>query len=149
MRIIQAERQDCGAILALQYLAYQSEAKLLQNDDIPPLRQTLEEVEQEHQDGTMLKAVDEDGALVGSVRGHMQGDTFFIGKLIVHPTQQKKGIGRRLLAEIERLHPGLRYELFTSDKSARNLEFYERAGYTKCKEVQIMPTLKFIYLEKR
>ena len=41
MNIEKAEREDLQEILDLQYLAYQSEARLLNNMDIPPLKQTL------------------------------------------------------------------------------------------------------------
>ena len=40
MRITEAETEDMKEILDLQYLAYQSEAKLFNNWDIPPLKQT-------------------------------------------------------------------------------------------------------------
>ena len=43
--ITKAEKNDLEEILKLQYLAYQSEAALFGNKDIPPLKQTLEEVE--------------------------------------------------------------------------------------------------------
>mgnify|MGYP002520345010 FL=1 len=42
--IKKAEKKDLKEILALQYLAYQSEAKLFGSMDIPPLKQTIEEV---------------------------------------------------------------------------------------------------------
>ena len=45
--IQRAKREDLPEILALQYLAYQSEAKLLQNPNIPPLKQTLSQLEEE------------------------------------------------------------------------------------------------------
>lgn len=39
--IVKADREDLDEILRLQYLAYQSEAALLGNMDIPPLKQTI------------------------------------------------------------------------------------------------------------
>ena len=42
--IKKAQKEDLEKILELQYLAYQSKAKLLGNMDIPPLKQTIEEV---------------------------------------------------------------------------------------------------------
>ena len=56
--IKKAQKEDLEKILGLQYLAYQSEAKLFGNMDIPPLKQTIEEVYDEFQKGTILKAVD-------------------------------------------------------------------------------------------
>lgn len=41
--IVKAEYKDLQDILNLQYLAYQSEAKLFGSKDIPPLKQTLDE----------------------------------------------------------------------------------------------------------
>lgn len=57
--IKKAQKEDLKEILDLQYLAYQSEAKLFGNMEIPPLKQTIEEVYEEFQKGTILKAVDE------------------------------------------------------------------------------------------
>ncbi len=147
-KIIQAEQSDLKQILELQYLAYQSEAKLLNNYDIPPLKQTFEELQMEFQSGIFLKAVSEEDKIIGSVRGYINDNTLHIGKLIVHPAYQGKGIGTKLLAEIEQFYPKARYELFTSDKSIKNLDLYKKNGYTIFSEKQITSDLKFIYLEK-
>lgn len=42
--IKKAQKEDLEKILELQYLSYRSEAKLFGNMDIPPLKQTVEEV---------------------------------------------------------------------------------------------------------
>ena len=143
-----AEPSDLATILELQYLAYQSEAKLLNNPSIPPLLETLDELEQEYKEGIILKAVGANNTIIGSVRGRVKDGTLFIGKLIVHPECQGKGIGSRLLSEIEIHCPQARYELFTSDKSVRNISLYERMGYIKFMERQVSSDLRFIYLEK-
>ena len=59
--IVQAEEADLEAILELQRLAYQSEARLLNDFSIPPLMQTLEEMKEELRNGVFLKAVDAGG----------------------------------------------------------------------------------------
>ncbi len=99
--IEKAQKEDLKEILELQYLAYQSEAKLFGDMDIPPLKQTLEEVYAEFEKGTILKEMDENGVIIGSVRAYQDGETVYIGKLMVHPEMQKKGIGTKLLSEIE------------------------------------------------
>jgi ribosomal protein S18 acetylase RimI-like enzyme len=148
MIIMNAELKDLQEILDLQYLAYQSEAKIHNNYSIQPLVQTLEEVEQEFHQGTILKGIDKDGAIIGSVRGYVEGDTLYIGKLIVHPDCQGQGFGGQLLKGIEQVYPNLRYELFTSNKSIKNLGIYEHVGYVRFKEKELSPELKLIYLEK-
>lgn len=129
-------------------MAYQSEAKLLNNFTIPPLKQTLQEIQSEYDKGTILKIIDDNDKIIGSVRGYTENGTLYIGKLFVHPSWQGKGIGTELLKEIERLCPHNHCELYTSSKSTNNLRLYEQVGYKMFKEQEISPELTFIYLEK-
>ena len=149
MKLEKAVLDDLPDILKLQYLAYQSEAELNNNYDIPPLKQTLEEVVREYHKGTVLKAADEEKGIIGSVRAYAENGTLFINKLIVHPDFQGKGLGTRLLREIETLCPQPRYELFTGAKSERNLYLYQKSGYVRFKSETIAPGLTLVYLEKK
>ena len=146
--IDKAQENDLQEILALQYIAYQSEAKLFNNMDIPPLKQTIDEVYDEFSKGTFLKAVDEKGVIIGSVRAYQENNTVYIGKLMVHPNMQKKGLGTKLLLAIEAKYPNKRYELFTSTKSISNIKLYEKLGYKIFKKEAISQELQFVYLEK-
>ena len=146
--IKKAQKEDLEKILELQYLAYQSEAKLFGNMDIPPLKQTIEEVYDEFHKGIILKAVDEEGLIIGSVRAYQENGTVYIGKLMVHPKMQKKGIGTKLLLEIENVYPNQRYELFTSTKSVNNIRLYEKLGYKIFKEEAVSQDLIFVYMRK-
>lgn len=148
MRIVEADWSDLPAILELQYLAYQSEADLLGTRDIPPLKQSLAELEAESRQGTILKTENEAGQIVGSVRGRAEGPTLFIGKLMVHPEWRRRGLGGDLLQAMENHIPSLRYELFTSSRSLDNLKLYERRGYTRFKEIDLSDQLRLVYLEK-
>ena len=60
LKISKADIEDLQEILNLQYLAYQSEAALFGSRDIPPLKQTLDEVIEEYHKGIILKLVDTD-----------------------------------------------------------------------------------------
>ena len=132
----------------MQNLAYQSEAKLFGDMDIPPLKQTIEEVVEEFVQGTVLKVVDDSGDIIGSVRSYEENGTVYIGKLMVHPKMQKQGIGTQLLLAMENEFPNHRYELFTSSKSISNIRLYERLGYKIFKEEAVSEELQFVYLEK-
>lgn len=142
-----AERADLEEILQLQYLAYQSEAALFKSRDIPPLKETLDEVIEEFEAGTILKLV-EAGKIIGSVRASEKDGTVYIGKLMVHPTRQRRGYGRHLLEEIEKCYPGKRYELFTSTRSIDNISLYQKCGYKIYDNKVINDELEFVYLEK-
>ncbi|MBO5450463.1 MAG: GNAT family N-acetyltransferase [Coprococcus sp.] len=148
MVIVKAEKEDLQKILDLQYLAYQSEARLFDNQDIPPLKQTLADVENEHQKGLILKALDEDKTIIGSVRAFCDNGTVYIGKLMVHPSKQGQGIGTQLLLAMEKQYPKQRYELFTSTKSEKNIALYRKLGYKIFDEEQVTEELRFVYLEK-
>ena len=146
--IIKADKGDLSEILDLQYLAYQSEARLFDNEDIPPLKQTLADVENEYQRGIILKALDGDETIVGSVRAFCANGTVYIGKLMVHPSKQGQGIGTQLLIEMEKQYPKQRYELFTSTRSEKNIALYKKLGYTIFDEKQVTEELRFVYMEK-
>ncbi|MBR5649430.1 GNAT family N-acetyltransferase [Pseudobutyrivibrio sp.] len=148
MQISRAEKQDLEEILKLQYLAYQSEAALFGTNDIPPLKQTIEEVQEEYNNGIILKMHTDDNVIVGSVRARKEEDTAYIGKLMVHPDYQCCGYGSKLLSEIEKSFPDSRYELFTSTRSINNIRLYKKLGYKEFEEKKIDDELVFVYLEK-
>lgn len=145
--IHKAEKNDLQEILQLQYLAYQSEAELFGNKDIPPLKQTLSEVIDEFNNGIILKMVI-DNRIIGSVRAKEENDTVYIGKLMVHPDYRCKGYGSKLLSEIERCFPKKRYELFTSTRSVDNIRLYQKMGYTIFNRKAVNDELVFVYMEK-
>ena len=147
-KITRANLSDMEEILTLQYAAYQSEALIHNDFTIQPLRETLDEVIAEYKKGTVLKAV-QGGAIIGSVRACANSSTAYIGKLMVHPEHRGKGIGKSLLVAIEQEFPHMRYELFTSGKSDRNLHLYEAAEYVRFREETDAAGIRFVYLEKK
>lgn len=146
--ITKAETEDLKEILELQYLAYQSEAALFGNREIPPLKQTLEEVICEYNEGIILKLCDEQNRIIGSIRARENNGTVYIGKLMVHPDHRRKGNGSKLLYEIEKYFPDRRYELFTSTRSKDNIRLYERIGYKEFAQKAVDEELHFVYMEK-
>ena len=148
VRIEKAQIEDLQEILTLQYLSYQSEAALFGSQDIPPLKQTLDEVIDEYHSGIVLKLVDENNIIIGSIRAKENNGTVFISKLMVHPNCRGNGYGTRLLKEIEQYFPERRYELFTSTRSVNNIRLYERMGYKMFDKKSINDELTFVYMEK-
>ncbi|PWW04771.1 ribosomal protein S18 acetylase RimI-like enzyme [Paenibacillus cellulosilyticus] len=145
--ITRASISDATTILALQKLAYRSEAELYNDFNIEPLLQTLEQLEQQFDDHIILKAVIND-KIVGSVRAIERDGTCYIGKLMVSPECQNHGIGKLLMRQIEALQPHSRFELFTGFKSERNIALYQKLGYQIYCERVISPEFSLIYLEK-
>lgn len=146
--ISQSGRSDAKAILELQKMAYQSEARLYNDFSIPPLTQTLDDIEEQFQTHIFLKALNH-SAIIGSVRAYEMNGTCYIGRLIVHPDHQNKGTGKRLMSEIEkRFKKTERFELFTGSKSEKNIRFYQRFGYHIFKYEKLNDVIEFVYLEK-
>ena len=90
--------------------------------------ETTDEIIKEYTKQVFLKAI-KDHELVGSVRAYRDKGTVFIGRLIVRPNYQNQGIGTMLMRSIEYyFEDAKRFELFTGQKSIRNLHLYQKHG---------------------
>lgn len=149
VRIETATREDASDILAVQKLAFVSEAAIYNDNSIPPLTETVDEVLVAMSEETILKAV-RNGIIVGSVRGRLLPDgTCYVGRLVVHPNIQRMGIGTKLMAAIENRFPAAkRYELFTGNLSVINIKLYERLGYRVFCEKRLLETVNLVGMEK-
>ena len=156
MKILPAHEQDLVEILAVQKAAFAAEAHLVNDWSIPPLTQTLDELAGDWRKGIMLKALNEQDALVGTVRGHEAPDGFYIGRLAVLPQWQGRGCGSALLEAIiaqaqtraNTQTNSNRLVLFTSTKSERNLRLYERFGFRPFKKSVTATGVAVVWLEK-
>lgn len=131
MEISKAQKSDIPEILALQKVAFLPLAEALGNMQIQPLLQTAEEVAAEFDAGVILKCV-EGGKICGSVRAHIdEAGLCQVGKLVVAPEMQKRGIGKRLLLEIEKYFPDTeKFALFTGEITPHTRRLYEKLGYS-------------------
>ncbi len=148
--IAEAAAGDLPAIFALHQQAFQGEAQACYgNHRIRPLRMTLAEFVREAERATVLKAVD-GGRIVGSATIRLENGTCYIGSVVVRPESQNQGIGTRLMQAAEAYFQGVeRFELFTGEKSARNLYLYRKLGYRPFKIVREDELVNLIFLEKR
>jgi ribosomal protein S18 acetylase RimI-like enzyme len=148
MLIELAHVEDAQDVLDLQKLAYQSEAALYDDYSIPPLTQTIEQIRADFRQQVVFKAV-LDGRIVGSVRGSIQDGTCHIGRLVVHPDLQNRGIGQTLLSTMEKhFDQAHRFELFTGDRSERNLYLYSKCGYRIFRTERLTEKTTIVFLEK-
>lgn len=148
--IQQASQEDFPAILSLQFLAFGEVAERLGLGSIPPLKQTLENLQEEARHGVVFKYT-ENGRIVGSVRGCLDGkNVCHVGKLIVAPDCWNRGIGRQLMLTLEEHFRGQATGclLYTSADTPETLHLYGKLGYTELyrKEAGGMIT---VFLEKK
>lgn len=142
-----ATKNDLEDILGLQKLTYQENAIRYNDFTISPLTQSIEGLEEEAESSIILKVV-ENGKIIGSVRAFEKDGSCYIGRLIVHPGFQNRGIGKKLMKAIEKCFEGTRFELFTGHLDEKNLYFYEKLGYKRFREENISDALRLVYLEK-
>ncbi|MTJ92057.1 MAG: GNAT family N-acetyltransferase [Desulfovibrio sp.] len=152
MNILPVRQQDLSGILALQKAAFTAEAQLVNDWNIPPMTQTLDELAEDLRKGIILKAVNDGGALVGTVRGHLASDGFYIGRLAVLPQWQGRGCGSALLeaiiAHVKKQGQTNRLVLFTSTRSERNLRLYGRFGFRPFKKSTTATGVPLVWLER-
>jgi chorismate mutase/GNAT superfamily N-acetyltransferase len=141
---------DAQSILSLQKRAFIQEAERNGGDyNIPPLVQTLPEMQRDFSEYTILKATD-GSQTVGSVRAKQIQSTCHIGRLVVEPIFPKRGIGRLLMKSIEERFTSVTdYELFTGAKSIDNIGFYNKLGYVTEDEFGGPDDRKFVWLRKK
>ncbi len=126
--IARVTEADAGEVLTLQRAAFVSEAQIYGSADMPPLTQTLPEVEAElRSEGGLTARID--GRLVGAIRFVEDGDLLLIGRIAIAPDVQGLGIGRRLLEAAEQASTASEAELFTGSLSEANIRLYESCGY--------------------
>ncbi len=131
-----------------ELLAYESEARRYDDWSIPPLVETLDAVREHITRHAVLKATDGE-RIVGSVRGVVTDRVCEVGRLIVHPARQRRGIGAALLDAIERRVRDVdAFELFTGDRSVENMRLYERHGYVETHRRPVSPAVSLVYLRK-
>lgn len=147
--IKKATQADAKEILELQKLAYITEAKRYNDFSIEPLKQTLESMEQDIKNQTVLKAI-MDNKIVGSVRAHIKKDNIcYIGRLFVHPDYRRNGIGKHLMHNIEsKFSKTTCFSLFTGDKSRENINLYMSLDYYPTKIGNYNSKNKIIHMEK-
>ncbi len=126
-----ATRADAGELLVLQRCCWVQEALVNDTLAIPALHEDLAAVEADLAVWTTFVLRSADGRLVGAVRGRPDGDEWDVGRLMVAPDLQGRGLGRLLLAHVEAAAvPGTRaFRLFTGARSERNQRLYRKAGY--------------------
>jgi ribosomal protein S18 acetylase RimI-like enzyme len=123
---------DAGELLTLQRAAFVPEARAHGTLDLPPLVEGFDEIHAALRDPACLSwGFREAGRLVAGVRIRVAGAVGEVGRLVVAPDQQSRGLGSTLLlAAEERLPRGVTLlRLFTGEYSAGPLRLYRRLGY--------------------
>ena len=130
LKISPARFADADEILEVQKLAFHSEAEIHQNYTIPPLVQTIKSIQEEFSDYRFYKATMGKNIIASVKVRILENNILQIGRLVVLPDYQNRGIGKKLIRFIENTYEHVKaFELFTAEKSIRNTSFYKNLGY--------------------
>lgn len=143
-------RSDAGEVLTLQRAAFVQEALTYGDPDMPPLTQTLDELEHELRENLGCVAVD-GSRIVGAARARLDGELLLIGRISIAPDQQGNGVGTALLSAVEgrgRNAGATEAELFTGSLSEANLRLYEREGYRETQRIDGDGGIAQVFLRK-
>ena len=138
---------DAGEVLTIQRAAFVSEAAIYGSVDMPPLTQTLTELEAELRSESGFGARI-DGRLVGAIRFVERDDMLLIGRIAIAPDMQGEGIGRMLLAAAEESSGASVAELFTGSLSEANLRLYAACGYEEHERIPDGDGTEQVFLRK-
>lgn len=121
---------DAGEILTLSRACWLQEGRDHDSFAIPALTGDLDQVRADLTRWCTW-VVRAEGRLIGSVRARREGTVWDIGRLMVAPDLQRRGLGRALLEHAEAAAPDdvTGFALITGAHSAANLRMYRRAGY--------------------
>ncbi|MDL4770927.1 GNAT family N-acetyltransferase [Actinomadura xylanilytica] len=145
-----AAPEDAGEILTVQRAAYLAEAQLYGDPFIPPLVESHEQLRTVLTgDAVTLKAV-RGSRLVGAIRAQFSERTCLVGRLVVVPDMQGRGIGGRLLRALEDEVAGRADAcvLFTGHLSEGNLRLYRRLGYAETHRERVAAHLTLVHMRK-
>lgn len=140
--------RDAGEVLTIQRAAFVSEAAIYNSVDMPPLTQTLAELEAELRSESGFTARI-DGRLVGAIRFVEHDELLLIGRIAIAPDMQGDGLGRALLESAEQASSAQVSELFTGSLSEANIRLYESCGYEETERVSHGDGTEQVFLRKK
>jgi ribosomal protein S18 acetylase RimI-like enzyme len=132
--------------IALQRRAYAIEAELIGSDEIPPLHETLAELQACGE--TFLGAYVE-SELAGFVSWKHLGDTLDIHRLAVDPAFHRRGVGRALVRAVLDVEEAARTIVQTGAANEPAKALYRSEGFMEVGEKEVAPGLVVTLFEKR
>jgi ribosomal protein S18 acetylase RimI-like enzyme len=145
-RLDVADRAVAEAVLDVQRRAYRVEADLVGFDAIPPLHESLEELQATGE--TFLAALVGE-RLAGLVSWKLEGDTLDLHRLAVDPELFRAGIGRALVRAAQAAEPEARRVIVqTGAGNDPAKALYESEGFAEIGGREVAPGFRVTLFEK-
>ncbi|MDO8915409.1 MAG: GNAT family N-acetyltransferase [Coriobacteriia bacterium] len=142
-----ARVDEAGEILRIQQAAFLPAARRYDEVRLPPLIETADDVVHDIREHLVLVATDSTGRILGSVRGKRQEECVHVGRLVVDPQEQRRGVATALMLELEQRFPEAEcFELFTGGLNEPGMGLYLKLGYVETRRERETELLEIVYL---
>jgi ribosomal protein S18 acetylase RimI-like enzyme len=146
-RLDLSDAATASELLELQRRAYRVEAELIGSAEIPPLRETLAELQS---CGETFLGARVDGELAGAISWRVDGETLDLHRLVVDPASFRKGIGSALVRAALGAEPGTTHAIVqTGAANEPALALYQGEGFVLTDEIEPVPGLRVACFTKR
>lgn len=138
--------ESSKVVLNIQILSYKVEAKIIDYYDIPPLKDTVQSLQQSRETffGYFLN-----NELCGVISIKTDNRMVDIHRLMVHPNHFRKGIAKRLLSFVEGYFENIeRIIVSTGTNNTPAVSFYLNSGFTETGEKRISKSLSLTFFKK-
>lgn len=140
--------ETLGQLWRLQHVAYRLEAEMIGFQDIPPLMDTMETLQNCGE--LFYGCMDDDGELLGAVAvAEEEKNTLTITRMMVHPDHFRKGIAASLMTYVLEQHADLpRYIVSTGTLNQPAMNLYMKFGFKPVEVIQIAPGVELTTFHK-
>ncbi len=133
-------------IVDLQKKAYVMEAELIGFYDIPPLKDTVDDVK--HCD-EIFYGYYEDDVLAGLISYKLEEEVLDIYRVAVRPEYFRRGIARQMVEFIQTNNKGIRKTIVSTGlKNQPAVSLYLKLGFKKVREVEVAHDVYIACFEK-
>lgn len=138
--------ENAEAVFTLQIPSYKVEASIIGTADLPPLKETAEDIQAS--EDNYFAYYDED-ELCGVVAIELVGKVIYLNKLIIHPSHFRKGIAQLLIDYIEGAYPAVEViKVSTGSKNVPAIQFYKKNGFDQVNTMKVSEQLSLSFFEK-
>ena len=139
-------RDNAMDVLNIQIPSYMVEADIIGTNEIPPLRDTVETLQECEE---VFFGYYEDEDLCGAISLKIENNVVDIHRLIVHPTHFRKRIAQKLLNFVTNNYEVKKIKVATGSKNTPAVSFYIKNGFENIKEVTVNENLSLSFFEKK
>lgn len=139
------DRSELKRIFQMQKAAYKIESKILHVKSLPPLSETLQDIENST-DEVFIGLID--SLPVGAIFLEKSNNVIIISKLIVAPEYFRQGIAKGLLNYCLTTYPNTNFQVETGVKNNPALQLYRSLRFQVFSETILESNLKILKLER-